>query len=223
MAIKPKKPTSKNYDYEKERRRVQRLVKKAEKEGYIFDKSPVPKKPKRVRQQSIDNLAKIDFGWITKKAKTTPKKDKNPPKKIPKSKKPKTNPIKGKAIPPYEPSLPKESTVVLDNIREFLRQWTPLLHWGASFRELKRERKNALEILLESSVAKDGETVVARRLQNSSDDVASIVNQIIYDSEKNVEVNFLVNRFATIVTGRALTMEEARKLSELSEESEDFF
>ena len=50
--------------WEKEQRRVKRLIAKAKKQGLEFDFDPTPKPPKRITEQSINRLKKIDLPKI---------------------------------------------------------------------------------------------------------------------------------------------------------------
>lgn len=46
-------------EYRKERNRIQRFIKRAEKRGYVFDENILPKIPKRITKASVSRLKKI--------------------------------------------------------------------------------------------------------------------------------------------------------------------
>lgn len=62
--------------YEAELKRIQQQIKRLEKRGFEFAKPVLPKRPKRIRRESVGRLQKIDLPTIKKKATVTP-----PPKR----------------------------------------------------------------------------------------------------------------------------------------------
>ena len=67
----PKKKTKKSVieqQYNRERRRVQAAINRAKKQGYQFDKSPLPPKPKKITKASVTRLQKITPTVIRKSA-----------------------------------------------------------------------------------------------------------------------------------------------------------
>lgn len=81
-------------EYKKEIRRIQRLINKVEKEGYIFPEDVVPKIPKRVTKKALEKIKAIKASDIYKSATFVGKKATiDEPKKL-KTKTPKT--VKGK-------------------------------------------------------------------------------------------------------------------------------
>lgn len=56
-------------EYDKERRRLQRFVKNAEKRGYTFETNPIPPKPKNISSASVNRLKKLTSDNLYKRAK----------------------------------------------------------------------------------------------------------------------------------------------------------
>lgn len=55
-------------DYNKQRKRLENVIKKAEKEDYIFSEKALPTVPKKITQASVNRLAKITPKEIREKA-----------------------------------------------------------------------------------------------------------------------------------------------------------
>lgn len=233
---KRKPQTQSEKEYSKELRRIKAFIRQASKRGYTFDDSIIPPKPKKVTKASVKKLKQItpktlyqssEFlnpqtgdiitgsegrvferrlaahkAQLTKAIKATTKKDKRTQT---------TN----------RASLPRQSTLILDNIRQAIASWTPSSTWSTYWEEVKRQDKNKLETLLEGTVSADGEIAVARRLQESADDIERIVNSILYGSDEE-QVQFDLVHFATIILGRSLSVEESAELTDLQERQEDY-
>lgn len=56
-------------EYSKELKRIKSFIKRAEKRGYIFNENVIPKKPKKITQQSVDVLKKLTPEKLYSKAK----------------------------------------------------------------------------------------------------------------------------------------------------------
>jgi hypothetical protein len=69
MATKKTKLTALQQAFKKELNRIMRGVKRAEKQGYIFDENKLPKTPKRVTSKSVEKLQKIKPSDLKAKAK----------------------------------------------------------------------------------------------------------------------------------------------------------
>ena len=61
-------------EYRKARRRVQQIIRRAKKRGYIFPTRIIPEKPKRITKKSVERLSKITPLSIYKKATELPEK-----------------------------------------------------------------------------------------------------------------------------------------------------
>lgn len=54
--------------YQKEHQRLQRAVRRAEKQGYVFEQSPVPNVPKKISTRALESIKKKKTSDIYKKA-----------------------------------------------------------------------------------------------------------------------------------------------------------
>lgn len=63
-----KKKSEIQQEYKKERNRIQRFIKRAEKRGYIFEDNILPKIPKRITKSSVARLKKLKPDTLYRKA-----------------------------------------------------------------------------------------------------------------------------------------------------------
>ena len=63
-----KKKSEIQQEYKKERNRIQRFIKGAEKRGYIFEDNILPKIPKRITKSSVARLKKLKPDTLYRKA-----------------------------------------------------------------------------------------------------------------------------------------------------------
>ena len=234
---KRKPQTQAEKEYTKELRRIKAFIRQASKRGYTFDDSIIPPKPKRVTKATVKKLKQITPKTMYQKAEfinpqtgdiITGTEGRQFERRLAAHKAQLTKAIKATTKKKDTPtqttnraSLPRQSTLILDNIRQAIASWTPASHWSTYWTEVKRQDKNKLETLLEGTVSADGEIVVARRLQESADDIERIVNSILYGSDEE-QVQFDLVHFATIILGRSLSVEESAELTDLQERQEDF-
>jgi hypothetical protein len=65
---KKRELTQTRVEYNKQRKRIQNFISRAEKKGYIFDENIIPAIPKRVTKASVSRLAKLTSKELYKKA-----------------------------------------------------------------------------------------------------------------------------------------------------------
>lgn len=68
MAKKKRKLTPTQNEYNKQRKRIQNFLSKAQKRGYIFPENILPSRPKRITKASVTRLAKLTPAELYKKA-----------------------------------------------------------------------------------------------------------------------------------------------------------
>lgn len=130
-----KKLTPLRREYNKQRKRIQQAIKRAEKRGYILEKDILPPIPKKITTQSVKRLSKIDTNKIyensvkldTETGEITPGKEarkqerSEAAKKAAKTRKEvRYNPVKQEVeqyeIPTYI-SFPSEADIVIQNFK----------------------------------------------------------------------------------------------------------
>lgn len=116
-----------------------------------------------------------------------------------------------------------ETTLVLDMIREYIKNWAPSNLWSDWFTDVKGKDKNILERILNGAITNDGEDAVAQRCQEHATELLEIVESVLYNSggkKGRDTITFDLVRFSAIVMGRSLTQYESEELTNLSEMSE---
>lgn len=116
-----------------------------------------------------------------------------------------------------EPEEYQQSYETLNTIRQIIADWMPDSRWSPWFTRVKESDKNIIERILDSAIEKEGEDVVAARLEKNAPYVITLVESALYESKDREEVRRAINEFAEILKGGALTSEEAREMHDYTE------
>lgn len=212
--------------WKKELKRLQQFIRRAKKRGYIFPDDVIPETPKRITKKQLSKIKSIipqtlysqaefynpDTGEILSGIEGRKFERKRSARKAQLTKAIKQ--AQGTEIP-----LPRQTDLVLQNIRDLINQFTPSSLWSDYWTQKKEGDKNKLQSLLDSAIAQEGEDVVAERLENYAGDIERIINSILYGSDEE-QIQFDVVEFATIIKGRSLTAQESSELTDLMESQE---
>lgn len=234
-------------EYYKNRRRIQGFIRSAQKRGYVFAESALPKIPKTITQASVRNLQRLtpnklygkamyvmkETGQVltsqqgryherkkaAQKAKVTVK------KKKPQAARANYYKSRGKVRKVESGVLrpPSFSQNVLEDMRSKLSSWAPSGNWPSGLQAAKQHDKNALQKMLDDAIAQEGEDAVALRLQENAVRIADLTMEILYASgskegnfkDGRTQVNADLVEMATILKGRALSIDEAISMTEL--------
>ena len=226
-------------EYKKQRKRVLSNYRRLEKMGFIFDKNPVPKIPKKIKQSSVTNLAKITPEKLRQKAefivgekvvkyKTHKQQVKEEIKQIRKS-------LREQHLP--QTSIPVDIPTVsyIDKFREQVEQtFGNIENFRNDVIDLPDDRafyhginnpvtymdlspyKNLFMSLLDDRIAQDGEEFVEQLLFENADKIADNLKAIQYDSDEQSVVH-ACESIPPILKGRPLTRQEAEDLSGISD------
>ena len=226
-------------EYRKQRKRVLSAYRRLEKMGFIFDKNPVPKIPKKITQSSIIRLAKITPEQLRQKSeyiigekivryKTHKQQVKEEIKQIRKSLREQQEP---------QTSIPVDIPTVsyIDKFREQVEQaFGNIENFRNDVTDLPDERtfyhgrnnpvtymdlspyKNLFMSLLDDRIAEDGEEFVEQLLFENADKIADNLKAIQYDSDEHRVVH-ACESIPPILKGRPLTRQEAEDLSGISD------
>lgn len=210
--------------WKKERKRIQQFIRRAKKRGYTFPDNVIPETPKRITQKQLSKIRGINPQVLYSQAEYH-------------------NPITGETISGLEgraferkrsarkaqetkalkrlqkQQLPRQTYLILQNIRDLINQFTPSTLWSNYWTQKKEADKNKLQSLLDNAIVQEGENVVAERLQNYAGDIERIINSILYGSDEE-QTQFDMVEFATIIKGRSLTQHESSELTDLMESQE---
>ena len=266
-------------EYKKQVNRIKSAMNRLGKDGYFWEKSPIPKQPKTITEKSVERLKKINPDKLRKKGEfvvpetgevisgrrgiTYEKKKKNQAKKEAQKKRkekkkelpnPKQEEVNKQNTPPvedetydydgYDPSIDTEegkpdldnaynfpedetyfdlrqSTVVLDQVRDIIEHYVPNSHWSIDYRYYKMHLRNVMEALLRSALDDEGTPAVAYRLERyGSTRIITLVHRVLYDSNSTEEVQFDVSEFATILNGGPLDSWYANHIADMCESIE---
>lgn len=216
-----RKLTKNQIEWDKQIKRIERLVSTASERGYIFDLNSVyPEKPKRITQTKLKELKSIrgekiyNYAIYISPHYSTPVSGRVG-RKIENAEMSGKSPEKIKGIRPeyrkygaYNP--PSLSTAVLEHTEDMINGWTPSALWSDKFTELKRDDKNILKNLLEGAIRDEGAEAVAQRLEENATRIKDLAQQILYgeSGDKKDGVRDQINEFGEILKGHMLTREE---------------
>lgn len=229
--------------YFKERNRILRFIRDAKKRGYYWEGEPVPAIPKKITPASIRRLKKITPDSLYDKAKYKDKKTGEiltgkqrrfqertaAAKKAAKTKartKARERMYKTQGLD-FKMGLGSAPFTdnVLARVENELKAWDPLGYWPSGLKEAKEKDKNTLQRLLESAIEREGRDVVAERLQKNAMRVTDLTLEILYASgteegnfkDGRTRVNADLAEMARIISGRALSLAEMKRLSDLTD------
>lgn len=221
-----KKLTPNQQAWKKELKRLKQFIRRAKKRGYTFSEDVIPETPKRITKKQLLKIKGLNPQTLYEQAEFY-----NPEtgetisgvegRKFERKRSAKKAQLT-KAIKRAQNtkvSLPKQTDLVLQNVRDLINQFTPSSLWSNYWRQKKEEDKNKLQSLLDNAIAQEGKDVVAERLENYAGDIERIINSILYGSDEE-QVQFDLVEFATIIKGRSLTQQESSELTDLMEMQE---
>ena len=111
----------------------------------------------------------------------------------------------------------------LDSVKSDLSTWTPSSQWSSDLQRLKQNDVNLLVRLLDSAIEQDGIDAVAKRLQEHSEEIAAIMQKVMYESGGDYRTTGVhgmqieLSKFATILKGAPLDASESLYLTDLQE------
>ena len=216
-------------EWEKELKRLNQFIKRAEKRGYIFDENIIPETPQRITKKKLSEIKQIDADVLYDTAQYFDKETgqtlsglegRRIERRKSAQKAAQTKKFKAQNTISEKPVLPKESDIVLRNIEEMIANWQPLLNWSNYFIEAKKQDKTTLSNMLQQAISETGREEIAKRLQNAATNIIDTVERILYSSDEE-QVNLDLVDIATIIKGRSLTPEESIDLTESAEYFEE--
>lgn len=203
--------TNLKQQYNKQIKRIQQFIRRAEKRGYQFGPNVIPKRPKRVTSKSVERLAKITPDTLYRKAvyldipsgkkypglegrkierqaaqqKAKATRAANKAKKaaagLPAVSAPKGS-KPAQSAPATVPNYPRQTDLVLKNVEDKLAQWAPLASWTDFMKKLKTNDRNIAQNLLNGAINQFGRDEVARRLEANAETVIELIDEILYGS-----------------------------------------
>lgn len=216
----------------KELNRIKSFVHRASKRGYIFDQNVIPEMPKRITKSEVEKIKGITPQKLYKQAEfvvphsgeiVSGTQGRKIERQIASRKSEATK--RARAIE-KQADLPKISSVMYSNLREFLIQLSTVSYKSTSraskFADViydKKEKASALLNLLDECIAKEGEVSVLSRLEAEAPALTDAMNNMYMASDQD-QVFVSAVAIATIIKGSSLTLEDAITYTEIDAENE---
>lgn len=200
-----KKYTQNQANFAKERKRIQRFIRRAEKRGYTFEENLIPDMPSRVTAKQLERIKALKPEELYKHATY----------KVPNSNVSVTG-TEGRALERSVASLKAAETVrrrkelyakiesgyyenfydtydytpepefvsylVYDNVQQMIDSWFPAENWSKWFAGVKEEDKNQLKAIINGAESQYGITEVAKRMEDNAERIISLAQSILYES-----------------------------------------
>ena len=113
-----------------------------------------------------------------------------------------------------------ETWTVLDTVQQLIDQWTLPETLTRDQQYNMMTRRTTLQSILDDAINEYGEKTVAQRLESNAEAVGEIVDKLLYkayDQNWNSELA----RFATIIKGSALSVQESKDITDMQERNYD--
>lgn len=219
---KRQRKTANQQSWDKEIKRLKQFVRRAEKRGFSFPEGIIPDKPQRITKAAIERLKGLNpkklYDRATYTTETGERITGTEGRFLERSRASKKG-KKGK-----KGKRPERLYVVLKNVREMIKTWSPSQNWSKYYAKIKEHDKNICERMLEGAILQEGEDVIGERLEEHAVEVNSLVGEMLYGSGgkdgSKMQGNFA--RFANILYGRKLSGEESKEIAEAEEYLEDY-
>lgn len=217
-------------EYQKERNRINRLIKGAEQRGFSFKDYKPPKKPKKITKKSVQFLKEITPSVLYEKAtyydpltqtRLSGKEGQRLIRSRAQKSRKKVSISKARASKGgYTP--PNNVDDVLTYVEELIKNWRPLDHWTQSYAKLKEHDKNILNHVLGGAIASVGRRQVAINCEKNAWLVKDMSFHICYGSSdfKWGSIEADLTAITAIFFGRTLDVEESKIVEEAREQTD---
>ena len=121
-------------------------------------------------------------------------------------------------------AYPNEALEILRKVNKMIEDWQPLPEWSAWLSSLKRQDRNALKAIIDGAINEFGWKQCAKNIKAEATWFFNLSEHILYESESRKggssrdEIRRDLIEVATIIRGRALTVEESIDITDLEEE-----
>lgn len=211
------KLTANQQEWKKELKRLRQFLRRAEKRGYTFPDDVIPETPSRITKKQLSKIKGLNPQALYAQAHYYDSQTGHLFSGTEgRSLERKRAAQKGVETRRKTYTPPHEEDLILRTIEQMIADWTPYPNWSDYFTQAKKQNRDSLRALLDSSIASHGRKEVARRLQAEAETVIALADEILYSSDEDA-VNLDLAYFATILKGSALTLEESIYFTEVAE------
>lgn len=227
--------------YAKERARLARFVREAEKRGFTWDKPLIPERPKKITAASVRRLKGITAGKAYEKAKyTDPATGESMSGLLGRARRRRESAQKAAATrrergtaqapepaasafepaeapPPGEP-IRDAGEQILDSILEELGEWEPSPNWSRRLQQLKTQDVNAAQGIILGAISELGRDVVAANVEEHAMEIHAIIDRVMYAYGRNYDSQPDLIAITQIVRGQRVTGEENEEMTDMLDE-----
>lgn len=209
-------------EFERQQKRLQKIIRQATKKGYIVPKGLIPEMPSKVTQKSLSAIKAIKpsniyaqtkyLDPITETLISGAERYYKEQQIYQKRKAKRTqNTLKNQAGEP-----PRQIASVIDNIRDLISRWE-----GSSLPDYQVTRKERhiglVTRILNNSIEQDGEATVAARIEANATRLHTVLERMLYGDSKEAEFQGDLVEFSTLLRGQSLGPLEAQELADFVE------
>lgn len=209
-------------EFERQQKRLQKIIRQATKKGYIVPKGLIPEMPSKVTQKSLSAIKAIKpsniyaqtkyLDPITETLISGAERYYKEQQIYQKRKAKRTqNILKNQAGEP-----PRQIANVIDNIRDLISRWE-----GGSLPDYQVTRKERhiglVTRILNISIEQDGEATVAARIEANATRLHTVLERMLYGDSKEAEFQGDLVEFSTLLRGQSLGPLEAQELADFVE------
>lgn len=212
-----KRKTESQKLYQKQRRRLQQVVRRGVKQGYIFNEGVIPSLPKRVTKKALKKIENTKPEDLYKKAVWL---DPETGEIIPASKKRKERRSRKKKKEPIEVSVPYPKISLIDTLKARIEDMTaPQVFQSGKKGKIEypiENRKNYLLQIIDDSYDFYGDGYLTY-LEQNSEEIFDLIDAVMYKASNTEEVDATFARLGRLLNVTSLNPTQAENLSYMSE------
>lgn len=211
-------------EFERQQKRISKIVKQAIKKGYILPPDVIPEIPSRVTAKQLAKIKSIKPMAIYAQAKYfdpitetlvsgTVQYHKEQLHKY-KQRKAKST---GNVVINEAGVPPKDVASILDNLRDLITKWEGRSSLHGSMQYKKERHYGLVNRILDNAIQQDGEIAVANRVEENATRLHTVLERMLYGDSKEGEFQGDLVEFSTILRGQSLGPFEAQELADFVE------
>lgn len=211
-------------EFERQQKRLQKVITQAVKKGYIVPQGLIPEIPSRVTAKILAEIKAIKpkaiyaqtkyFDPLTETFISGAERYHKERQIIYQKRKAKRtqNMLKNKAGEP-----PRDIASIIDNVRDLISHWE-----GGSalpdYQVVRKERHLGLVTrILNNAINQDGEAVVAARIEANATRLHTVLERMLYGDSKEADFQGDLVEFSTLLRGQSLGPLEAQEIADFVE------
>lgn len=222
--------------YAKERARLTRFVREAEKRGFTWDKPLIPERPNKITAASVRRLKGITAEQAYEKAKYTDpatgeqmtglqgraRRRRESAQKAAATRRERGSGRRPEPEPPdvphWDDAIRDGGEQILDSILEELGQWEPEANWSRSLQRLKEQDVNAAQEIILGAISELGRDAVAAGIEEHAMEIHAIIDRVMHAYGRSYNSQTDLIAITQIVRGQPVTGEENEEMTDRLDE-----